>query len=153
MILAVQSSPVMQTGYSCIFYDVPVRHGSVVKINTRCVNNVELSSSLVAEPLTVSFFPPSTSSARVEIIPKSESLINNAEFDENGIVIQANLTCIQAQWFGFEDVSGVSHYRYTVKNHNSTILKMMDTNNSHSAAELHGLSLKDGEVTQLRWRR
>ena len=146
VVLAVQSSPVTQTGYSCIFHNAPVRHGSVVKTNARCVNNVELSSSVAAEPLTVSFKPPSTTSARVEIIPKSQRLINSAAFGENGIVIQDNLTCIQAQWYGFEDITGVSHYWYTVKNNNSTILKMMDTNSRRSTVELHGLSLKDGDV-------
>ena len=146
VVLAVRSLPVTQTGYSCIFHNVTVRHGTVVKTNARCINNVELSSSVAAEPLTVSFNPPSTTSARVEIIPNSQRLINNAAFGENGIVIQDNLTCIQAQWYGFEDITGVSHYRYTVKNNNNTILKMMDKNNRHSTVKLHGLSLRDGEV-------
>ena len=146
VVLATQPSHITQTEYDCIFHDVHVRHGTLVKTSARCVNNVELVSSMAAEPLTVSFIPPSTSSARVEIIPKSERLVNYAEFDENEIVIQDNLTCIQAQWDGFEDISGVSRYMYTVKYNNRTVLKTADTTTSYNAIELQGLDLKDGDV-------
>ena len=134
------------TEYKCIFHDVEVHHGNIVKTTIQCVNDVELSASLMTEPLTVSFIPPSTSSARVEIIPKGKRLMINADYAENGVAVQDNLTCIQAQWFGFEDITGVSHYSYTLKNNASAILETMNTTSSLNTVELHGLSLKDGEV-------
>ena len=146
---AVSADRRLPTGYiqyECLFNDVEVRHGSVLKTNIHCVNNVELSSSMMADPLTVSFNQPSTPSARVEIIPKSKGLINNADFSGDDTVVQDNLTCIHAQWFGFEDITGVSHYRLTLKNNESAILTSMNTTSSRNTVELHGLRLRDGQV-------
>lgn len=99
--------------YRFISDSIKVAHGSRLYANVKCINNVQLATMAVSDPVVVSVTRPSNANARVCFVPISQyelTVRTDSCKDKNGI--QSNRSSVQFFWDGFADTSGIDHYEY-----------------------------------------
>ena len=109
-----------------MFGNVSVVHGDVIHATVRCVNHVELMTEETSVPFTISVEKPVSELAKVEFIsPDDRSLSDPREqiagVSDGRMFVQSNLTCLQIQWSGFTDVSGVEQFQYRILDHDKVV--------------------------------
>lgn len=121
-----------QSLVSCSSSDLRLVHGETIYLTVKCVNNVELATEVVAEPLTVSVQPASISKATVEFLP-----LNDAGYfpgtDKNAV--QSNDSCLLIQWNGFDDLSGIVNFQYHIMQGSNSVIDWTSTGRQNTVIE------------------
>jgi hypothetical protein len=112
-------------------------HGARVFGTVRCVNNVELKTEAISEPILVSHLPPSVDSMNIHFITD----VDNRIADSSGL--QRDVSSLKIQWSSADDVFGIHHYECRVTQAGELVVNWTPTG-SHTYAAFNNLQLEDG---------
>jgi len=111
----VKSSWVSYSIDRCEATGLNLTHGMTVYVTVKCVNNIELASTVFSSPVYISLDNPQANTASLEIDPitvtsQHDYFAGVASTPE----VQSNQSCLQFHWDGFEDVSPITGYGYEI---------------------------------------
>ena len=90
-------------------------HGMTVYVTIKCVNNIELASTVSSSPVYISLDKPRANTASLEIDPITVTAQHDYFTGVAATVeVQSNQSCLQFHWDGFEDVSPIIGYGYEI---------------------------------------
>ncbi|XP_053381645.1 uncharacterized protein LOC123528459 [Mercenaria mercenaria] len=130
---------------TCIFSQIYLQHGDKVFVSVKCINNVELATSMISETIIISTESPDISKAEVRIISPDKRGTTKPNQGLITTYVVADRSHVQLEWEGFEDMSGVNSYEYRVLYDNHTIVDWKNTSR-RKTAEINDLDLDPGKV-------
>jgi len=120
-------------------------HGTTLFAVVKCVNNIELATTVSSLPVYISLDKPQTKTALVNIDPitvtSHHDLFAGVTSTEE---VQSNQSCLQFHWDGFEDVSPITGYGYKIlDSYNNSLTGWTDAGYRTMVTKC-GLSLSSG---------
>jgi len=90
-------------------------HGVTVFVTVKCVNKIELASTVSSSPVYISLDKPQAKTAVVDVDPITVTSQHDIFSGVASTVeVQSNQSCLQFHWDGFEDVSPITGYGYEI---------------------------------------
>jgi hypothetical protein len=123
------------------FHNLSLPHGTHVYATVRCTNHVQLTSEVSSrDPLVVYQTRPDVTNAVVHFVQQGNEAHGAVDH-----VIQTDKTSLVLTWNGFDDVTGLDHYRYRLTQDGAIFVDWTDIG-KRTYAVLTGLTLVDGAV-------
>jgi len=122
-------------------------HGMTVFVTVKCVNNVELASTVSSSPVHISLDKPYINAAVLDIDPITVNSQNDFFAGSASTVeVQSNQSCLQFHWDGFEDVSPITGYGYEIlDSYNNSLTGWTDASYRTMVTKC-GLPLSTGQL-------
>ena len=111
----VKSSWVSDKMNRCEATGLNMTHGITVFVTVKCVNSIELASTVSSSPVYISLDKPHAHTAVLKIDPIT--VTSQHEYFAglaSPVEVQTNQSCLEFHWGGFEDVSPVTGYGYEI---------------------------------------
>ncbi|KAH3708873.1 uncharacterized protein LOC127857111 [Dreissena polymorpha] len=141
----IQAERDSETLQACHTELVDLAHGHRVYVTIKCVNKVELATTLVSRSVTIYLSPPSSTHAFVHFLPvsqKSSSIIDPLSREK---AWQSNASILQMEWNSFEDHSHITSFKYRIHSDGEIVLDGMAVGFKDTISNVN-LKLKSGRT-------
>ena len=145
----VQTHTLADSSNGFLTRNITILHERKLFVSIKCINNVELETIYVAEPVTLALESPESSLADLQFIPYDVhqmpivSKVHSNGFDTEAI--QSSRSRLSFHWMGFEDQVGIDRYEYRVTSE-KTSLNDWTSVGKRTLVTLDNLKLLNGEV-------
>jgi len=132
---------------NCKWTGLNLPHGTSIFVTVKCVNTVELATTVSSSPVYIVLYKPSSTKAVLDIEPISE---NSKHEYFTGIAttlnVQSNKSCVLFNWDGFEYMSPLAGYSFELHDsHNQSFTGWKDAGYRTMVTKC-GLSLSHGQA-------
>ena len=151
-----QPADTVNTCSSEILY---MEHGMQTFVRVLCVNNVELAAEKVSSA-RAAFAPPSSEDGQIWFVDQNSLGVTHGAVrpsirlpDGTTTSLYSNCTCMNFEWSGFRDVTGIESYEYRVVRNETTMIAWTNTVGVKTAGSVCRMqSMGSGEVYKFQLR-
>ncbi|XP_052220285.1 uncharacterized protein LOC127837360 isoform X3 [Dreissena polymorpha] len=126
--------------------DIPnLFHGDRVFVTVKCVNKVEIATTLVSRPVIIYLEPPNNSEAFVRFLPSGQESFSMTGPLSVQSPAQSNSSVLQMECNNFEDPSEITSYSYRIQSNGEIVVDWTDAGIKDMFSNEH-LQLKSGQT-------
>ena len=141
----IQAERDSETLQSCHTELVDLAHGDRVYVTIKCVNKVELATTLVSRSVTIYLSPPSSTHAFVHFLPVSRESTSIIDPLSREKAWQSNASILQMEWNSFEDRSHITSFKYRIHSDGEIVMDWMAVGFKDTISNVN-LKLKSGRT-------
>ncbi|KAH3799520.1 hypothetical protein DPMN_153130 [Dreissena polymorpha] len=111
----------------------------------KCVNKVEIATTLVSRQVIIYLKPPNNAQAFVRFLPSGQESFSMTGQLSAQSSAQSNSSLLQMEWNNFEDCSEITSYSYRIQSNGEVVVDWTDAGLKDMFSNEH-LKLKSGQT-------